>query len=99
MMQGFSRVLNKGKKKPWPPFPLIIGAYVVEKFKLVEAKVKELDGSHFMTLSYQTYDLEKVVAAHCKKEKFSWSNAHTKKDLKDGIRNWYKSTRKINPSK
>lgn len=33
MTQGFSKVLNKGKKKPWSPFPLTIGAYIVKKFK------------------------------------------------------------------
>lgn len=51
-----------------------------------------------MTLNYQTYDPEKVISAHCKKAKFSWSYAHTKKDLEDGIRNWHNSTREINPS-
>lgn len=79
------------------PFPLTIGAYVVEKFKQVEVKAKELEGSHFVTLNYRTYDPEKVVAAYCKKAKFSWSYTHTRKNLEDGIRNWYNSTREINP--
>lgn len=38
------------------------------------------------------------MAAHCKREKFSWSYSHTKKDLKDGIKNWYNSTRELTPS-
>lgn len=98
MTQGFSKVLNKGKKKPCPPFPLTIRAYVVENFKQVEAEAKELDRIHLVTLNYQTYDPEKVVVAHCKKLKFSWSYAHTRKDIKDRIRNWYNSTREIKPS-
>lgn len=71
MTQGFLKVLNKGTKKPWPHFPLTIGVYVVEKFKQVEAESEELEGIHFMTLNYRTYDPKKVIAAHCKKEKFS----------------------------
>lgn len=61
-------------------------------------EAEEPEGSHFMTLNYRTYDLEKVVAAHYKKVKFSWSYAHTRKDLEDGIRNWYNSIREISAS-
>jgi len=87
MVQGFSKILNKGKKKPWPAFPLTIGAYMVENFKQVEAKADALKGSLFVILNYRTYDLEKIVAAHCKKEKFSWSYSHTQKDIEDRVRN------------
>lgn len=98
MTQGFSRVLNKGKNKPWPTFPLTIGSHVVENFKQVEAEAKVLKGSHFVNLNCRTYDLEKFVAAHCKKAKLSWSYSHTKKDHKDGIQNWYNATRELSPS-
>lgn len=51
-----------------------------------------------MTLNYRMYDLENIMAAHCKKVKFIWSYNHTRKDLEDGIRNWYNTTREISPS-
>lgn len=52
MTQGFLKVLNKGKKKPWPPFHLTIGVYIVENFKQIEAKAAELYESHFLALNY-----------------------------------------------
>lgn len=63
----------------------------------MESEAEELEGSHFVTLNYITYDPEKIVAAHCKKEKFSWPYTDTRKDLEDGIRNWYNATTEINP--
>lgn len=51
MTQSFSKILNKGKKKPWPTFPLTIKAYVVEKFKQVEVEAGALKGSNFVTLN------------------------------------------------
>jgi len=64
----------------------------------MEAKAEELEGSQFVTLNYRMYDPKNVIATHCKKVKSSWSYVHTTKDLKDGIRNWYNSTREISPS-
>ena len=52
MTQGFSRVLNKVRKKPSLAFPLTIGEYAVEKFKQVEKEAEELKGSHFVNLNY-----------------------------------------------
>lgn len=51
MTQGFSKIIIKGKKKPWPAFPLTIRAYVVENFIQVEEEAKALKGSHFVTLN------------------------------------------------
>lgn len=87
MKQGFSKILNERKKKPWPTSPLTIGVYVVENFKQVEGEAEALKGSLFVTLNYWTYDLKKIVVAHCKKEKFSWSYYHTEKDIEDRVRN------------
>lgn len=52
MTQGFSKILKKGKKKPWPAFPLTIGAYMVKNFKQVEAQADVLKGNLFIMLNY-----------------------------------------------
>ena len=66
MMRGFSKVLTKGKKKPWPTLPLTIGAYTVKYFKEVEAEAKETKGFHFPPVAHISYDPERIVPAHCK---------------------------------
>ena len=45
MTFGFSKVLTKGKKKPWPTLPLTIGAYIVKDFREVEAEAEQIKGS------------------------------------------------------
>ena len=52
MSSGFSRVLSKGKKKPWPALPLTIGAYTVKYFREVEAEGEETKSYHFRALEY-----------------------------------------------
>lgn len=69
MAQGFSRVLSKGKKKPWSAFPLVIGPYVVKNFEKVEVKIESLKGSHFVTLNYRMYNPKK--ASHYKGGNFN----------------------------
>lgn len=98
MTQGFLRVLCKGKKKPWPIFPLIIEPYVVENLKQVETEAEALKGCQFVIINYWTYDPKKVVVTHCKRVKFNWSYSHTRQDHEDGVKNWYNVTREINPS-
>lgn len=98
MTQGFLKTLRKGKKKPWPAFPLIIRAYTVENFKEVEAEDKELKGYHFVNLNHCTYDLERVVAAHCKRANFNWSYPHSKHAHEYKIRDWYHAARELSPS-
>lgn len=97
MTQGFSKTLSKGKNKSWPTFPLVIEAYLVEKFKQVEVESEELKGSRFVTLNHRIYDPKKVVVAHCKRANFNWSHLHSRKDHEDGVRNWYNATRELIP--
>ena len=76
MMSGFSKTLNKNKKKPWPTLPLTIGAYTVKEFKEVEAEVEDIKGSHFLTFAHRSYDLERIVPTHYKQAKFNWNYQH-----------------------
>lgn len=98
MIQGFSKTLRKGKKKPWPTFPLIIRAYTVENFKEVEAEAKEVKRYHFVTLNPCAYDPERVVAAHCKRANFNWLYPHYKHAHEDKIKDWYHVARELSPS-
>ena len=52
MTSGFSNVLSKGKKKPWPALPLTIGAYTVKDFREVGTQGEEIKGYHFRSLDY-----------------------------------------------
>ena len=74
MTGGFTKVLTKGKKKPWPSLPLTIRAYTVKDFKEVEAEAEQMRGYHLPTLSHQAYDPNRIIPAHCKRAKFRWSN-------------------------
>lgn len=98
MTQGFSKVINKGKKKTWPTFPLIIEAYIVNNFKQVEEEAEALKGNPFVNLNYRTYDPKKFVAVHYKKAKFSQSYSHARQDLEDKVKNCCNTTRELNPS-
>ena len=42
MSHGFSSILSKGKKKPWPTLPLTIGAYTVKDFREVAAEAEAM---------------------------------------------------------
>ena len=42
MSQGFSSILSRGKKKPWPTLPLTIGAYTVKDFREVAAEAEAM---------------------------------------------------------
>ena len=64
MTFGFSKVLTKGKKKPWPTLPLTIGAYLIKDFREVEAEAEKIKGFFLSPLDYQTYDPERIVPAH-----------------------------------
>ena len=37
MTSSFSKVLTKGKKKPWPTLPLTVSTYTIRDFREVEA--------------------------------------------------------------
>lgn len=83
MTTRFSKTPNKGKKKPWPTFPLTIRAYTLKNFKETEAEVEEMKGFFFVDLDHHRYDPKGIVAAHCKKVGFSWSyirNKHSHED-------------------
>lgn len=54
MNSGFSKVLTKGKKKPWPTFPLTIDAYIVKDFREVEVEAKKIKGFYLGLLDHQT---------------------------------------------
>ena len=60
MSSNFSRVLSRGKKKPWPTLPLTIGAYTIKYFREVEAKAEEMKSYHLGALDYRTYDPERI---------------------------------------
>ena len=79
MSSGFSSVLSKGKKKPWPALPLTIGAYTVKNFREVGAEAEEIKSYHLRTLEYRTYDPERIVPEHCKKAKFKWNYQHVER--------------------
>ena len=52
MTFGFSKVLTKGKKKPWPTLPLTIGAYTIKDFREVEAKAEQMKGFYLGPLNH-----------------------------------------------
>ena len=54
MTTDFSKVLTKGKKKPWPTLPLTIDTYTVKDFREVEAEAEEIRGFYQPPLDYQT---------------------------------------------
>ena len=62
---SFSRVLTKGKKKPWPMLPLTIGTYMVKDFREVEAEAEEMKIYLLGSLDHRTYDPERIVPDHC----------------------------------
>ena len=77
MSLGFSRVLSKGKKKPWLALPLTIDAYTVKDFREVEAEGEEMKIYHFGALEYETYGPERTVPENFKRAKFKWNYQHT----------------------
>ena len=97
MTSGFSNVLSKGKKKPWPTLPLTISAYTVKDFREVGAQGEEIKGYHFRNLDYRTYDPVKIVPEHCKRAKFKWSYQHVERPTEDEKRNWYNADRQLAP--
>ena len=97
MSSGFSRVLSRGKKKPWPTLPLTIGAYIVKEFREVEGDGEEMKSYRFGALEYRTYDLERIVFEHCKRAKVKWNYQHTQHPGEDERRNWYNADRKLAP--
>ena len=76
MTSGFSKVPTKGKKKPWPTVPLTIGTYTVRDFKQLEIEAEETKGFHFPPLTHRSYDPERIVPAHCKRDKLKWNYQH-----------------------
>ena len=84
---SFSRVLSKGKKKPWPVLPLTIGTYTVKYFKEVGAEGEEIKSYHLRALEYRTYDPKRIVLEHCKKAKFKWNYQHVEHPGEDERRN------------
>ena len=95
MTSGFSKVLTKGKKKPWPTLPLTIGTYRVKEFRDVEAEVEEMRGFCLRPLDHRTYDPERIVPNHCKRAKFKWSYQHTECPYEDEKINWYNVDRQL----
>ena len=87
MSSSFSRVLSKGKKKSWPTLPLTIGTYIVKDFRDVEAEGEEMKIYHFGALEYRTYDPERIVPEHCKKDKFKRNYQHVEHPGEDERRN------------
>ena len=97
MTSGFSKVLNKGKKKSWPTLPLTIGAYTVKDFREVEADTEKIKGFYMRPLDHRKYDTERIVPDHCKQAKFKWSYQHTECPCEDEKRNWYNTDRELAP--
>ena len=97
MTSSFSKVLTKGKKKPWPKLPLTIDAYTVKDFREVEAEAEEMRGFHLGPLDHRTYDQERIVPDHCKRAKFKWSYQHTECPYEDEKRNRYNADRELAP--
>ena len=97
MTMGFTMVLTKGKKKPWPSLPLTIGAYTVKDFRAVEAEAEQIKVYHLTPMSRRTYDPNGVIPEHCKRAKFKWMYNHTPCAHEDDFRNWYNRNRKDAP--
>lgn len=95
MSSSFSRVLSKGKKKPWPTLPLTIGAYTIKDFREVEVEAEEMKSYHLGALEHWTYDPERIVPDHCKRAKFKWNYQHTERPGEDDRRNWYNADRQL----
>ena len=66
MSGGFTKVLTKGKKNPWPTLPLTISTYTVKYFREVEAEAEQMRSFRFPPLAHRTYDPMRVILAHCK---------------------------------
>ena len=98
MLGGFSKVLAKGKKNPWPTLSLTISAYTVKDFREVETKAKQIKGFCLPPLAHQTYDLEKIIPAHCKQAKLKWIYQHTDYPDEYRIKNWYNKDREAPPA-
>ena len=97
MTSGFSKVLIKGKKNPWPSLPLTISAYMVRDLKEVEVEAEETKGFHFAPLAHRSYDLERIVPAHSKLAKFNWNYQHIECPVEEKTRNWYNKDREATP--
>ena len=93
MTSGFSKMLSKDKKKPWPTLPLTIGSYTVKDLKEVEVEADHIRGFHFVSLDLWSYDQERIVPAHCKRPNFNWTYQHTEAVTEDEVRNWYNALR------
>ena len=97
MSQGFSSVLSKGKKKPWPTLPLTIGACIVKDFREVAAEGEAMKSYQLGVLEHRTYDPERIVPEHCLKAKFKWTYQHIERPAEDKRRNWYNAERQFAP--
>lgn len=95
---GHGSLSCKGKKNPWPAFPITITAYNVSSFKEVEAEAKEMKGLYFVISSHCTYDPIMVVETHWKKANFNWSYPHARKYHEDKVKNLYNVARDFSPS-
>ena len=98
MSGDFSKVLTKGKKKPWPTLSLTIGAYTVKDFREVEEEAEHIRGFCLPPLAHHTYDPERIIPTHCKRAKFKWSYQHTDCPTEYRIRNWYGKDREAAPA-
>ncbi len=58
--KGLSRLLHKGKKVPWPTFPLRIILYEMKSHKTRDEKIEELDRFHFAVKDFRGYDPRRV---------------------------------------
>ena len=97
MTMGFSNVLAKGKKKPWPALPLTVGAYTVKDSREVAREGEEVKSYHFRNLDCRTYDPVRIVPEHCKRANFRWSSQHVERPDEDERRNWYNANRHLAP--
>ena len=97
MSHGFSSILSKGKKKPWPTLPLTIGAFTVKDFREVTAEAEAMRSYQLGALEHRTYDPEKIVPEHFRRANFKWTYQHLERPAEDERRNWYNAKRKIAP--
>ena len=97
MSQGFSSILSKGKKKPWPTLPLTSGAFTVKYFREVTAEAEAMRSYQLGALEHRTYDPERIVPEHCLRAKFKWTYQHLERPAEDERRNWYNAERQIAP--
>ena len=97
MSHGFSNILSKGKKKPWPTLPLTIGAFTVKDFREVIAEAEAMRIYQLGALEHRTYDAERIVPEHCRRANLKWTYQHLERPTEDERKNWYNAERQLAP--